>query len=180
VAVDQNQPVSVEVRRFTLLTHLSIGFGASCHPASTLAEGDCRGNNCDMKTTTTTILAFLFLICAALPLYAADLSDLTYDASDATVIITDCDKLERENKLLRQENQKLRRLLSSRSTSGTSTRETTTPPRSSVTGSQGQTQTHWMTSSSKKRHNSSCRYFKNSRGRMCGSGEGIACKICDG
>ena len=39
----------------------------------------------------TTIRAFLFLICAALPLYAADLSDLTYDASDATVIITDCD-----------------------------------------------------------------------------------------
>jgi hypothetical protein len=63
VAVDQNQPVSVEVRRFTLLTHLSIGFGASCHPASTLAEGDCRGNNCDMKATT--ILAFLFLISAA-------------------------------------------------------------------------------------------------------------------
>jgi hypothetical protein len=45
-----------------------------------------------MKTTTTTILAFLFLICAALPLYAADLSDLTYDASGATVTITDCDE----------------------------------------------------------------------------------------
>ena len=39
----------------------------------------------------TTILAFLFLICAALPLYAADINDLTYDASGATVIITDCD-----------------------------------------------------------------------------------------
>ena len=41
-------------------------------------------------TTTTTILAFLFLICAALPLYAADINDLTYDASGATVTITDC------------------------------------------------------------------------------------------
>ena len=89
MAVDQNQPVSAELRRFTLLTHLSIGFGASCHPASTLAEGDCRGNNYDMKATT--ILAFLFLICAALPLYAADINDLTYDAGGATVIITDCD-----------------------------------------------------------------------------------------
>jgi hypothetical protein len=39
----------------------------------------------------TTILAFLFLICAALPLYAADINDLTYDASGATVTITDCD-----------------------------------------------------------------------------------------
>jgi hypothetical protein len=33
----------------------------------------------------------LFLICAALPLYAADINDLTYDASGATVIITGCD-----------------------------------------------------------------------------------------
>ena len=39
----------------------------------------------------TTILAFLFLICAAFPLYAADINDLTYDASGATVTITDCD-----------------------------------------------------------------------------------------
>ena len=29
VAVDQNQPVSAELRRFTLLTHLSIGFGTT-------------------------------------------------------------------------------------------------------------------------------------------------------
>jgi len=32
VAVDQNQPVSVEIRRFTLLTHLSIGFGGLLLP----------------------------------------------------------------------------------------------------------------------------------------------------
>jgi len=40
--------------------------------------------------------------------------------------------------------------------------------------------THWMTNSSKKRHNKSCRYFKNSKGRMCKPTEGIACKICGG
>jgi len=33
----------------------------------------------------------LFLICAALPLHAADINDLTYDTSGATVTITDCD-----------------------------------------------------------------------------------------
>jgi hypothetical protein len=39
---------------------------------------------------------------------------------------------------------------------------------------------YWMTISSKKRHNSSCRYFKNSKGKVCGPKDGIACKICGG
>jgi len=38
----------------------------------------------------TTILAFLFLICAALPLYAADINDLTWTTTDGEVTITDC------------------------------------------------------------------------------------------
>lgn len=38
---------------------------------------------------------------------------------------------------------------------------------------------HWL-SSTGKRHNSSCRYFKSSKGRPCGPGEGVACKICGG
>ena len=40
----------------------------------------------------TTILAFLFLICAALPLHAADLNDLTWTTTDGEVTITDCDQ----------------------------------------------------------------------------------------
>lgn len=39
---------------------------------------------------------------------------------------------------------------------------------------------HWVTTSSGKRHNSSCRYFKNSKGRASGPNEGVACKICGG
>lgn len=39
---------------------------------------------------------------------------------------------------------------------------------------------HWLTTSSGKRHNSSCRYFKNSKGRASGPNEGVACKICGG
>lgn len=39
---------------------------------------------------------------------------------------------------------------------------------------------HWLTISSGKRHNSSCRYFKNSNGKLCGSTEGVACKVCGG
>jgi hypothetical protein len=40
--------------------------------------------------------------------------------------------------------------------------------------------THWITTSSGIRHNSRCRYFKNSNGRMCTPDEGRACKICGG
>lgn len=39
---------------------------------------------------------------------------------------------------------------------------------------------HWFTSSTRKRHNSSCRYYKTSKGRECGPSEGIPCKVCGG
>ncbi len=42
------------------------------------------------------------------------------------------------------------------------------------------TKTHWLTIKSGIRHNSNCRYFKNSKGRMCTKDEGRACKICGG
>lgn len=40
--------------------------------------------------------------------------------------------------------------------------------------------THWLTTSSGIRHNSGCRYFKNSKGRMCSEDEGRACLKCGG
>ena len=39
---------------------------------------------------------------------------------------------------------------------------------------------YWITNSSSKRHNSKCRWFKNSKGRLGKKSEGIACKICGG
>lgn len=39
---------------------------------------------------------------------------------------------------------------------------------------------HWLTTSSGVRHNSSCQYYKNSKGRACGPGDGRACKRCGG
>lgn len=41
-------------------------------------------------------------------------------------------------------------------------------------------QSHWITTSSGVRHNSGCRYYRNSKGRPCGPGDGRACKICGG
>ena len=39
---------------------------------------------------------------------------------------------------------------------------------------------YWMTNSSHKRHNQNCRYYKNSKGHVCGPNDGVACKICGG
>ena len=41
-------------------------------------------------------------------------------------------------------------------------------------------QKYWLTTSTHKRHNSSCRYFGNSKGRSCGPNEGTPCKLCGG
>jgi hypothetical protein len=38
---------------------------------------------------------------------------------------------------------------------------------------------YWLSSTS-KRHNSSCRYYKSSKGRPCGAKDGVACKLCGG
>ncbi|MFC5049222.1 hypothetical protein ACFPK9_01130 [Rubritalea spongiae] len=40
--------------------------------------------------------------------------------------------------------------------------------------------THWITNSSGIRHNKSCRYYRNSKGRACTKNEGRACKKCGG
>lgn len=40
---------------------------------------------------------------------------------------------------------------------------------------------HWLNTTSSVRHNSTCKYFKNTkRGRLCGPDEGKACGICGG
>ena len=38
---------------------------------------------------------------------------------------------------------------------------------------------YWITSTN-KRHNSSCRFYKNSKGKLGGERDGIACKLCGG
>jgi len=39
---------------------------------------------------------------------------------------------------------------------------------------------YWLTTSSGRRHNASCRYYNSSKGRPCGPNEGTACKVCGG
>lgn len=70
---------------------------------------------------------------------------------------------------LRAENAQLRK-----SGSGSTTPSRVTPSKPATTG-----KGFWI-SSTGKRHNSRCRYYKTSRGREGSGGEGIPCKICGG
>jgi regulator of replication initiation timing len=95
-------------------------------------------------------------------------------------------QLKQENQQLKQENQRLRELLSQGNTN-TRTAPVTQPARTYAPetaaasgGSDQKALTHWLTTSSNKRHNSNCRWFKNSKGRPCRADEGIPCKICGG
>jgi micrococcal nuclease len=43
-----------------------------------------------------------------------------------------------------------------------------------------QSQKFWLTTSSNVRHNSKCRYYQKTKGRLCGPDEGTPCKVCGG
>lgn len=81
---------------------------------------------------------------------------------------------------LKSEVQQLRRLLATtpQSNMGNSTpkyneTKSDTIINDAVTG-------YWLTKSSNKRHNASCRYYKTSNGHPCGPNDGIPCKLCGG
>jgi hypothetical protein len=92
------------------------------------------------------------------------------------------EKLKTENESLKQEIQNLRVLLAAPSTQTSSSQEIPTIASEKVAaqGDQKQSTGFWLTSSSKKRHNSSCRYYKTSNGSECGPNDGIPCKVCGG
>ncbi|HYT60271.1 MAG TPA: hypothetical protein VEL06_08875 [Haliangiales bacterium] len=93
-------------------------------------------------------------------------------------------KLKEENALLRKENQQLRRLLAERAGGNASATPATNAISAGPTNQAGiETENplnHWFTTSSGKRHNSHCRYFKTTEGRLCGPDEGKPCKLCGG
>ena len=85
-------------------------------------------------------------------------------------------RLRTENEQLKNENQALAKAaLQSGVTAPASFQTDVSPPTTKTPEAK-----YWMTISSSKRHNSSCRYFMNSKGRLCGPNEGIPCKLCGG
>jgi hypothetical protein len=95
-------------------------------------------------------------------------------------------ELQKQLKQLKQENQVIRELLTqSNTTTATAPVKPATANSAAQTAtaagnSDQQSLTHWLTISSNKRHNSSCRYYQRSRGRPCRADEGIPSKICGG
>lgn len=108
------------------------------------------------------------------------------DVASQTAELRDrVEQLTRENERLIAENRSLRALLAQPARTGSAATASAEPSGRSegttLAGQEAEQSTgYWLTSSSNKRHNRNCRYFKNSNGRPCGATDGIACKICGG
>jgi len=93
-------------------------------------------------------------------------------------------RLTEENAQLRRENQQLRRLLADKVEGGVPIIPATNSVGALQTDqakAQAQSRlTHWFSTSSGQRHNSRCRYFKTTEGRLCGPDEGKRCDLCGG
>lgn len=132
------------------------------------------------------VIAGLCLLTLGMPLLAqtpGTSGDRTADVATLQKLVS---QLKAENEELRSENQVLRRMLTQAPAVvpqgvTTTSRQPEAGAAKSVAGADAQKDTgYWITSSSSKRHNKTCRYYQNSNGRPCGPNDGVACKICGG
>ena len=63
---------------------------------------------------------------------------------------------------------------------GTPSRSPSRQPVANPEKSEAEDGSYWLTTSSGKRHNEKCRYYKTSKGRPCSRDEGTPCKACGG
>ena len=132
-----------------------------------------------MKKTTTLIPSLiLFIFCWTLTLHSE---------SDPPELQKVNAHLKAENDALKQEIQNLRKLLATGSTSPieTNTEPKISPAKEPVSSESASSETaistgFWLTTSSKRRHNNSCKYYKSSKGSECGPNDGSPCKSCGG
>jgi hypothetical protein len=142
-----------------------------------------------MKKPTALISSLiLFIFCWTLTLHSES------DPPDLQKVNA---QLKAENDSLKQEIQSLRKLLATGSTSPIETKtepkispakETVSPETASPETASPETASpetavttgFWLTTSSKKRHNNSCKYYKSSKGSECGPNDGSPCKSCGG
>ena len=125
------------------------------------------------------LLVALILLSFALPATASAADGQTNASGDITALRSEVATLKAENEALRKENQSLRRALAARPEYTTNSAAATSRVPATVAPTRQQTD-YWLTISSGIRHNSSCRYYMNSKGRFCGPNEGRACKLCGG
>lgn len=89
-------------------------------------------------------------------------------------------RLKQENEALRRENQRLRAMLIERGQQNVGGQSSLGDKQVQQLASGESTGEYWLTTSSKKRHNSKCRNYKKTKGRPCTKDEGTPCKICGG
>ena len=89
-------------------------------------------------------------------------------------------RLKQENEALRRENQRLRAMLLEREQQNAVGQSDAGNKIAQPPASNECTDEYWLTTSSKKRHNSKCRNYKKTKGRPCTKDEGTPCKICGG
>ena len=85
-------------------------------------------------------------------------------------------RLQTENRQLREENRKLREEV----VQSGETETNTTAVIGVASSACAVDAKYWITASSKKRHNSTCKYFKKSKGYPTNEKVGVPCKICGG
>ena len=146
--------------------------------------GKLENQKTKMKKPTALIPSLiLFIFCWTLTLHSE---------SDPPELQKVNAQLKAENDSLKQELQSLRKLLATGSTSPIETKsepkispakETVSPETASPETASPETAIttgFWLTTSSKRRHNNSCKYYKTSKGSECGPNDGSPCKSCGG
>ena len=158
---------------------------------------------------TTPLLVAAFIAFAGLHVSEAQDSTGSSLTSDVAALRKEIAKLQQdmetlraENAALQRENDSLRRMLATRNADKpanasrtNSVRQSGSPrPASSATGSRtnavldnlqrpgapNASTAYWLSTWSGLRHNSGCRYYRNSTGKPCGPNDGKACKTCGG
>jgi regulator of replication initiation timing len=127
---------------------------------------------------------FIVLASAAL-VFVSPLSHSQSSPSTAEEVA----KLKAENEKLRIESRRLRQMLTQSQAVPAAPAKPAAPlqpkiPASPAPATSPSTEsaglTHWITSSSGKRHNSGCRWYATTKGRKCSATEGSACLKCGG
>ena len=121
-------------------------------------------------------IGVLFAICLG---FSSSAETPTTDVAELQAQVA---RLQKENQSLRKENQKLRAQLVTKGVahSAVDSKDASERPSEKVTAKSDDAGDYWLTTSSKKRHNSKCRLYKNTKGRPCGKDEGTPCKRCGG
>lgn len=108
------------------------------------------------------------------------LQNLALSSGDASALKARIAELESTVESLRRDNAALRQQLQATASNPvTAPRQTSTAITSQPAGGSATEAAYWI-SSTGKRHNSGCRYYRNCQGRPGTASEGVACKICGG